>query len=170
MLWIDRQRTSSVRVRYESGELPSPGALCNTETNVLPDPCKDVVKIEKVKYYYDTPLRQGGWSLRTELDTVETLTFEEFKQSKWWETYLQRVSKHNCDSSWMDYCNTLVDENGCIAQFKIPEYKSVWWCSSDIPSGNVITCEVCVSYDGTVCVLLWTSSQRSLKFPRLSRS
>ena len=161
MRWINRQKAGdSTCVQYEKGEEPSKGALCNTEIDVIPmsEYAEDKVKIERVKYYYDKPGQNGGWQLRGEFETLETLTFEEFRKSKWWEEYLRKVSTYNCDSSWMDDSNTLVDEYGCTAQFKVPEYKSVWWCSSDVPSGKVLPCEVCVSYEGTICVAVGNDS------------
>lgn len=161
MRWINRQKAeNSTCVQYEKGEEPSKGALCNTEIDVMPmsEYSGDKVKIERVKYYYDKPGQLGGWQLRGEFETLETLTFEEFRNSEWWEEYLRKVSTYNCDSSWMDETSTDVDEDGCVVQFKIPEYKSVWWCSSDVPSGKILPCEVCVSYDGTVCVTVGNES------------
>lgn len=164
MRWVDRQKSEyGTCVQYEKGEEPSKDALCHTEINVLPGSkySGDKIRIEQVKYYYDKPSQIGGWQLRGEFETIETLTFGEFQQSKWWDTYLQKVSKYNCDSSWMDDTGTDVDEDGCVVQFKVPEYKSVWWCSSDVPSGKVLSCEVCVSYEGTVCV---TVGNKSVEF------
>ena len=161
MIWINRQKAgNSTCVQYEKGEEPNKGALCNTEIDVIPY-SNDKIKVEQVKYYYDSPAQHGGWQLKEEFETLETLTFEEFRKSKWWDAYLQKVKTYNCDSSWMDDNNTLVDEYGCTAQFKVPQYKSVWWCSSDVPSGNVLPCEVCVSYDGTICV---TVDNESVEF------
>lgn len=157
MRWINRQKAgNSTCVQYEKGEEPSKGALCSTEIDVIPmsEYAGDKVKVERVKYYYDKPSQKGGWQLKGEFETLETLTFEEFRKSKWWETYLQKVRTYNCDSSWMDDTSTDVDEDGCVVQFKIPEYKSVWWCSSDVPSGKVLLCEVGVSYNGTVWVVV----------------
>lgn len=164
MQWICRQRSSyETCVQYENGDQPKEGALSHTEIDVMPmsQYAGDKVKITQAKYYYDKPGEHGGWQLRGEFKTLETLTFEEFRQSRWWNEYSHRVSAYNCDSSWMDDTSTDVDEDGCVVQFKIPEYKSVWWCSADVPSGKVLPCEVCVSYDGTVCV---TVDNKSVEF------
>ena len=162
MRWINRQKAgNSTCVQYEKGEEPREGALCNTEIDVIPVYLGDKIRIERAKYYYDKPTQLGGWRLRSEFETIETLTFEEFRKSKWWDTYLQKVNVYNCDSSWMDDTSTDVDEDGCVVQFKVPEYKSVWWCSSDVPSGRVLSCQVCVAFDGTVCV---TVGDKSVEF------
>ena len=162
MHWINRQKAgNSTCVQYESGEEPREGALCHTEIDVIPAYLGDEIRIKRAKYYYDRPAQHGGWHLKSEFETLQTLTFEEFRKSKWWDTYLRKVDTYNCDSSWMDDTSTDVDEDGCVVQFKVPEYKSVWWCSSDVPSGRVLPCEVCVSYDGTICV---TVDNESVEF------
>lgn len=97
---------------------------------------------------YKEPLKTGGWSLKGEHETLARLSLEEFMASEWWEPYIEKTKYQNFDSSWMDSFNVDADEDHAEINFECPEFKKVWWCSSEVPSGRIAKCRVYVGSDG----------------------
>lgn len=155
MAWAAQQQAgNAVTVEWhDAGNVPSEGALSNTEVNVTAWEYKDEIEVFRSTYRYKEPLETGGWSLEGEHETLANLSFDEFMASEWWEPYLAKTRRLNFDSSWMDSFEVDADEDFAAVTFDAPEYKSVWWCSGDVPTGETVRCEVDVSSDGTV--LMW---------------
>lgn len=163
MAWAAQQQASSaVTVEWHgAGNEPSEGALSNTEVNVKAWEHKDEIEVSRSTYRYKEPLKTGGWSLEGEHETLARLSFEEFMASEWWEPYLAKTRRLNFDSSWMDSFRVDADEDFAAVTFDAPEYESVWWCSSDVPTGETARCEVDVSSDGTVLMRFDGESEES---------
>lgn len=163
MAWAAQQQASNaVTVEWHNaGNEPSEGALSNTEVNVTAWEYKDEIEVCRSTYRYKEPLKTGGWSLEGEHETLARLSFDEFKASEWWEPYLAKTRRLNFDSSWMDSFEVDADEDFAAVTFDAPEYESVWWCSSDVPTGDTVRCEVGVSNDGTVIMLFDGESEES---------
>lgn len=164
MAWAAQQQAgNAVTVEWhDDGNEPSEGALSNTEVNVTAWEYKDEIEVYRSTYRYKEPLKTGGWSLEGEHETLARLSFEEFRASEWWEPYLAKTRRLNFDSSWMDSFKVDADEDFAAVTFDAPEYKSVWWCSSDVPTGETVRCEVDVSNDGTVLMRFDGESEESI--------
>lgn len=163
MAWAAQQQASNaITTEYHgAGNEASEGVLSFTEVNVTAWQYKDEIEVCRYTYRYKEPLKTGGWSLEGEHETLARLSFEEFKSSEWWEPYLAKTSMLNFDSSWMDSFKVDADEDFAAVTFDVPEYKSVWWCSSDVPTGETVRCEVDVSSDGTVLMRFDGESEES---------
>lgn len=163
MAWaIHQQAGNVITVEYRNADNePSEGALSHTEVNVIAWKYKDEIEVSRSTYRYKEPIKTGGWSLEGEHDTLARLSFEEFMASEWWEPYLAKTRTLNFDSSWMDSFKVDADEDFAAVTFDAPEYKSVWWCSSDVPTGETVRCEVDVSIDGTVLMRFGGESEES---------
>lgn len=163
MAWAAQQQASSAVTieRLGAGNDPSEGALSHTEVNVTAWEYKDEIEVYRSTYRYKEPLKTGGWSLGGEHETLARLSFEEFRASEWWEPYLAKTQRLSFDSSWMDSFKVDADEDFAAVTFDAPEYKSVWWCSSDVPTGETVRCEVDVSSDGTVLMRFDGESEES---------
>lgn len=163
MAWAAQQQAgNAITVEYRNADNePSEGALSHTEVNVTAWEYKDEIEVSRSTYRYKEPLKTGGWSLEGEHETLARLSFEEFMASEWWEPYLAKTRRLNFDSSWMDSFKVDVDKNFAAVTFDVPEYKSVWWCSSDVPTGETARCEVDVSIDGTVLMRFGGESEES---------
>ena len=61
----------------------------------------------------------------------------------------------------MDSFKVDADEDFAAVTFDAPEYQSVWWCSSDVATGETVRCEVYVSSDGTVLMRFDGESEES---------
>lgn len=162
MAWADRQRSGAVNVEFEKvANEPSEGKLSDVAVRVIPDEHKNVVRINRERSYFDHQSGNGWWSMRVEREPIAELSFEEFKDSEWWDPYIEKTKYQNFDSSWMDSFKVDADEDFAAVTFDAPEYKSVWWCSSDIPTGETVRCEVDVSSDGTVLMRFDGESEES---------
>ena len=163
MAWAAQQQASSaVTVEYHNaGNDPSEEALSHAEVNVTAWEHRDEIEVFRSTYRYKEPLKNGGWSLEGEHETLARLSFEKFRASEWWEPYLAKTRRLNFDSSWMDSFKVDADEDFAAVTFDAPEYKSVWWCSSDVPTGETVRCEVDVSSDGTVLMRFDGESEES---------
>lgn len=163
MAWAAQQQASNaVTVEFhDAGNKPSEGALSHTEVNVTAYEYKDEIEVYRSTYLYKEPIKTGGWSLEGEHGTLARLSFEEFRASEWWEPYLAKTKRLNFDSSWMDSFKVDADEDFAAVTFDAPEYESVWWCSSDVPTGDTVRCEVDVSGDGTVLMRFDGESEES---------
>lgn len=163
MAWAARQQASNaVTVEWhDAGNEPSEGALSSTEVNVTAWEHSDEIEVCRSTYRYKEPLKTGGWSLEGEHETLARQSFEEFKASEWWEPYLAKTRRLSFDSSWMDSFKVEADEDFASVTFDAPEYKSVWWCSSDVPTGDTVRCEVDVSSDGTIFMRFDGESEES---------
>lgn len=163
MAWAAQQQASNaVTVEWHNaGNEPSEGALSHTEVNVTAWEHKDEIEVSRSTYRYKEPLKTGGWSLEGEHETLARLSFEEFMASEWWEPYLAKTQRLSFDSSWMDSFKVDSDEDFAVVTFDAPKYESVWWCSSDMPTGGTVRCEVDVSSDGTILMRLDGESEES---------
>lgn len=162
MAWADRQRSGSVNVEFEKvAAVPSEGKLSGVAVRVVPDERKNVVRIERERSYFDHRSGNIWWSMRVEREPIAELSFEDFRGSEWWGPYIEKTKYQNFDSSWMDSFKVKADEDFAAVTFDAPEYKSVWWCSSDVPTGDTIRCEVDVSSDGTVLMRFDGESEES---------
>lgn len=163
MAWAAQQQAgNAITVEYRNADNePSVGALSHTEVNVTAWEYKDEIEVFRSTYRYKEPLKTGGWSLEGEHETLARLSFEEFKASEWWEPYLAKTRRLSFESSWMDSFKVKADEDFAAVTFDAPEYKSVWWCSSVVPTGDTVRCEVDVSSDGTVLMRFDGESEES---------
>lgn len=163
MAWAAQQQAgNAVTVEYhDAGNEPSKGALSHTEVNVTAWEHKDEIEVFRSTYRYKEPLKTDGWSLEGKHETLAELSFDEFKSSEWWEPYLAKTKRLSFDSSWMDSFKVDAEEDFAAVTFDAPEYKSVWWCSSDVPTGETVRCEIDVSSDGTVLMRLDGESEES---------
>ena len=163
MAWAAQQQASiAVTIEHHgAGNDPSNGALSHVGVNVTALEYKDEIEVFRSTYRYKEPLKTGGWSLEGEHETLARLSFEEFRASEWWEPYLAKTRGLNFDSSWMDSFKVDADEDFAAVTFDAPEYRSVWWCSSDVPTGETVRCEVDVSSDGTVLMRFDGESEES---------
>lgn len=163
MAWAAQQQASNaITTEYRNAmNNPSVGALSHMEVNVTAWEYKDEIEVSRSTYRYKEPLKTGGWSLEGEHETLARLSFEEFMASEWWEPYLAKTRRLNFDSSWMDSFKVDVNEDFAAVTFDAPEYQSVWWCSSDVPTGETVRCEVDVSSDGTVLMRFDGESEES---------
>ena len=164
MAWAAQQQASNAVTieRHDAGNDSSYGALNHAEVNVTAWEYKDEIEVYRSTYRYKEPLKTGGWSLDGEHETLARLSFEEFRTSEWWEPYLAKTRGLNFDSSWMDSFRVNADEDFAAVTFYAPEYRSVWWCSSDVPTGETVRCEVDVSSDGTVLMRFDGESEESM--------
>ena len=164
MAWAAQQQAgNAVTIElHDGGNEPSEGALSHAEVNVTAWEYKDEIEVYRSTYRYKEPLKTGGWSLEGEHETLARLSFEEFRASEWWEAYLAKTRGLNFDSSWMDSFRVNADEDFAAVTFYAPEYRSVWWCSSDVPTGETVRCEVDVSSDGTVLMRFDGESEESM--------
>ena len=164
MAWAAQQQASNAVTieRHDAGNDSSYGALNHAEVNVTAWEYKDEIEVYRSTYRYKEPLKTGGWSLDGEHETLARLSFEEFRTSEWWEPYLAKTRGLNFDSSWMDSFRVDADEDFAAVTFYAPEYRSVWWCSSDVPTGETVRCEVDVSSDGTVLMRFDGESEESM--------
>ncbi len=163
MAWAAQQKASNAVTieHHDAGNDPSEGALRHTEINVTALEYKDEIEVFRSTYRYKESLETGGWSLEEERETLARLSFEEFRASEWWGSYLAKTRRLNFDSSWMDSFKVDADEDFAAVTFDAPEYMSVWWCSSDVPTGKTVRCEVDVSSDGTVLMRFDGESEES---------
>lgn len=163
MAWAAQQQAgNAITVEYRRADNePSEGALSHTEVNVTARQFKDEIEVYRSAYRYKEPLKTGGWSLEGEHETLARLSFEEFMASEWWESYLAKTRRLNFDSSWMDSFRVDADDDFAAVTFDAPEYRSVWWCSSYVPTGETVRCEVDVSIDGTVLMRFDDKSEES---------
>lgn len=149
MAWADRQRSGAVNVEFDKvADEPSEGKLSDVAVRVIPDEHKNVVRINRERSYFDHQSGNGWWSMRVEREPIAELSFEEFKDSEWWDPYIEKTKYQNFDSSWMDSFNVDADEDHAEINFECPEFKKVWWCSSEVPSGRIAKCRVYVGSDG----------------------
>lgn len=149
MAWADRQRSNAVNVEFEKvADEPSEGKLSDVAVRVIPDERKNVVRINRERSYFDHQSGNGWWSMRVEFEPIAELSFEEFRNSEWWEPYIEKTKYQNFDSSWMDSFDVDADEDHAEINFECPEFKKVWWCSSEVPSGRIAKCRVYVGSDG----------------------
>ena len=163
MAWAAQQQAGNAVTieHHDGGNEPSEGALSHAEVNVTAWEYKDEIEVCRSTYRYEEPLKTGGWSLEGEHETLARLSFEKFRASEWWEAYLAKTRGLNFDSSWMDSFRVDADEDFAAVSFYAPEYRSVWWCSSDVPTGDTVRCEVDVSSDGTVLMRFDGESEES---------
>ena len=163
MVWATQQQAgNAITVEYRNADNePSEGALSHTEVNVTAWEYKDEIEVSRSTYRCKEPLKTGGWSLESEHETLARLSFEEFMASEWWEPYLAKTRRLNFDSSWMDSFKVDADEDFAAVTFDAPEYQSAWWCSSVVPTGETVRCEVDVSSDGTVLMRFGGESEES---------
>lgn len=163
MAWAAQQQASNAVTieHHDAGNDPSDGALSHAEVNVTAWEHRDEIEVFRSTYRYKEPLKNGGWSLEGEHETLARLSFEKFRASEWWEPYLAKTRRLNFDSSWMDSFKVDADEDFAAVTFDAPEYMSVWWCSSDVPTGETVRCEVDVSSDGTVLIRFDGESEES---------
>lgn len=163
MAWAANQHAgNAITIEYRNFMSdPSVGALRRTEVNVTAWECKDEIEVSRSTYRYKELLKTGWWSLESEHETLARLSFEEFMASEWWEPYLAKTRRLNFDSSWMDSFKVDADEDFAAVTFDAPEYQSAWWCSSDVPTGETVRCEVDVSIDGTVLMRFGGESEES---------
>ena len=164
MAWAAQQQAGNAVTieHHDGGNEPSEGALSHAEVNVTAWEYKDEIEVYRSTYRYKEPLKTGGWSLEGEHETLARLSFEEFRASEWWEPYLAKTRRLNFDSSWMDSFKVDADDDFAAVTFDAPEYGSVWWCSSDVPTGETVRCEVDVSSDGTVLMRFDGESEESM--------
>ena len=164
MAWAAQQQAGNAVTieRRDGGNEPSEGALSHAEVNVTAWEHKDEIEVYRSTYRYKEPLKTGGWSLGGEHETLARLSFEKFRASEWWEAYLAKTRGLNFDSSWMGSFRVDADEDFAAVSFYAPEYRSVWWCSSDVPTGETVRCEVDVSSDGTVLMRFDGESEESM--------
>lgn len=149
MAWADRQRSGAVNVEFDKvADEPSEGKLSDVAVRVIPNEHKNVVRINRERSYFDHQSGNGWWSMRVEREPIAELSFEEFKDSEWWGPYIEKTKYQNFDSSWMDSFNVDADEDHAEINFECPEFKKVWWCSSEVPSGRIAKCRVYVGSDG----------------------
>lgn len=149
MAWADRQRSGAVNVEFDKvADEPSEGKLSDVAVRVIPDEHKNVVRINRERSYFDHQSGNGWWSMRVECEPIAELSFEEFRDSEWWDPYIEKTKCQNFDSSWMDSFNVDADEDYAEINFECPEFKKVWWCSSEVPSGRIAKCRVYVGSDG----------------------
>lgn len=163
MAWAAQQQAGSAVTieHHDAGNEPSEGALRHAEVNVAALEYKDEIEVYRSTYRYEEPLKTGGWSLEGERETLARLSFEEFRASEWWEPYLAKTKRLSFDSSWMDSFRVDADEGFAAVTFDAPEHESVWWCSSVVPTGKTVRCEVDVSSDGTVLMRFDGESEES---------
>ena len=150
MAWAAQQQAcNAITIDYRNAmNDPSVGALSHTEVNVTAWEHRDEIEVSRSTYRYKEPLKTGGWSLEGEHETLARLSLEEFRDSEWWEPYLAKMRRLNFDSSWMDSFRVDADEDHAEINFECPEFKKVWWCSSEVPSGRIAKCRVYVGSDG----------------------
>ena len=163
MRWAQEQAAGTVKVVYEDAKnTPEEGALHSTEVSVRPSRYDDFIEVRKENCYYGhRDEGRWGWPIHPETEWSRKMPFEEFRSSEWWEPYLERTRRLNFDSSWMDSFKVDAEEDFAAVTFDVPEYKSVWWCSSDVPTGETVRCEVDVSSDGTVLMRFDGESEES---------
>ena len=152
MWWAQQQTSGSVKVLYEATKnTPEEGALSSTEVSVLPSGYDDVIDVRKELWYYGRKDEEArGWPMRVEVEWSRKMSFEEFRASEWWEPYLEHTSNLNFDSSWKDSFQVDCQEGYVEARFDKPDYKKVWWCSGEVPTGGTTTYSVYVCDDGTM--------------------
>lgn len=104
MWWAQEQASGTVKVLYEDAKNTSEeGALSSTEVSVIPSRNDDVIEVvKKLWYYAHKDEGTWGWPLRSEVEWSHNMTFDEFRDSEWWELYLKNTTGFNFDSSWMD--------------------------------------------------------------------
>lgn len=143
MAWADRQRSGAVNVEFDKvADEPREGKLSDVAVRVIPDEHKNVVRINRERSYFDHQSGNGWWSMRVEREPIAELSFEEFRDSEWWDSYIEKTKYQNFDSSWMDSFDVDADEDHAEINFECPELEKVWWCSSEIPSGRIAKCRV----------------------------
>lgn len=154
MWWAQQQMAGDVRVEYERQEgEPEEGALHSVVVSVGPHDTRDEVEVTKERWYYDRRKEgSSGWPLRCDTEWSRKMTFGEFRASGWWETYLEKTKNLEFDSSWMDSFQVDCQEKYVVVTFDVPCYQRVWWCSSEIPTGDTTPYSVYVCDDGTMGV------------------
>lgn len=155
MWWAHEQRSGDVVVETEKAgnDHPEEGALDRVETIVVAFKYDDKITVKKRSMYYDHQHEDSGWwSIRTEVEWSRKMSFEEFRESEWWETYLEKTDGCNFDSSWVGSMTLdgSPDDGYVYTTFLVPEYKNVWWCSSEVPTGDTERYEVIVYDEGLV--------------------
>lgn len=154
MWWAQEQTAGNVKAVYENAENePEEGALSSIDVSVRPSRYDDVIEIRKEAWYFGRRDEgRSGWPLRMEVEWSRKMTFEEFRASEWWGPYLERTRSLNFDSSWMDSFQVDNDPvDGYVdVSMRLPEEKRVWWCSSEVPTGDSVEYFVYVCKDGTV--------------------
>lgn len=154
MWWAHEQIAGDVVVEAEkAGNGPEEGALDGVETIVVALKYDDKITVKKCSMYYDHQHEDSGlWSIRTEVEWSRKMSFEEFRESEWWETYLEKTKVCNFDSSWVGSMTLdgSPDDGYVYTTFLVPEYKKVWWCSSEVPTGDTERYEVIVYDEGRV--------------------
>lgn len=154
MWWAQQQAAGHAKVMYEdSKNTPEEGALSSTEVSVRPCRNHDLIEVRKeLDYYGHKDENSWGWPIHAEVEWSREMTFNEFRASEWWDTYLERSKNLNFDSSWMDSFNVDCDDSCAEVMFDKPDYKKVWWCSRDVPTGYTTSYSVLVCNDGTVSI------------------
>lgn len=152
MWWAQQQASGSIMVSYKNTKnTPEEGALSHTDVPVYPSRYDDVVEVRKELWYYGRKDEGAqGWPMRVEVEWSRKMSFEEFRVSEWWGPYLEHTVGLNFDSSWTDSFQVDCQE-GCVeARFDKPDYKKVWWCSGEVPTGGTTQYSVYVCDDGIV--------------------
>lgn len=154
MWWAQQQMAGDINIehiRYD-GE-PEEGAICSVDVSVCTYKNVDLINVSKGLWYYGHK-EDGkvGWPLRNEEEWSKKMTFNEFRASEWWMPYLEKTKNINFDSSWMDSMRVEHDYGDDYAEIslRLPVYNRVWWCSSEIPTGNTVEYFVYVCSDGTM--------------------
>lgn len=152
MWWAQQQASGSIKVLYKSTKnTPEEGALSSTEVSVRPSGYDDAIEVRKELWYYGRKDKEVlGWPMRMEVEWSRKMSFEEFRASEWWEPYLEHTSNLNFDSSWKDSFQVDYQEGYVEAMFDKPDYKKVWWCSGEVPTGDTTAYSVYVCGDGAM--------------------
>ena len=147
MWWAEQQVAEhGITIEYTNyireGKEKKSGMLSDVKTIVVASKTADIINVVECKSYLGKWNKNGWWSIKQDNTKLAVLTFEEFQKSKWWDTYLTKVGRLrlNFDSSFMDSFSVESGDNYATVEFDTPKRKSVWWCSSDIPTGDTVKC------------------------------
>lgn len=152
MWWAQQQAPGSIGISYEATKsTPEEGALSHTEVSVHPSRYDDAIEVRKDLWYYGFKDEEArGWPMRVEVEWSHRMSFEEFRVSEWWGPYLEHTVGLNFDSSWMDSFQVDCQEGRVEARFDKPDYRKVWWCSGEVPTGGTTPYSAYVCDDGIV--------------------
>ena len=155
MWWAEQQKAEhGITIEYTNhireGEEKKPGMLSDVKTIVKASKTADIINVVECKSYLGKQEKNGWWSIKQDDTKLAVFTFEEFKKSKWWDSYLTKVGSGflNFDSSWMDSFSVESGDDYATVEFDMPTRKSVWWCSADIPTGNTVKCTLEINDSG----------------------
>lgn len=147
MWWAEQQKAEhGITIEYinhiREGDEKKPSMLSDVKTIVSASKKQDLIVVIERKSFLDKQGQNGWWSIRQEDERLAVLTFAEFKESEWWDSYLTQVgrSRLNFDSSFMDSFSVEFGDNYSIVEFDMPTRKHVWWCSADVPTGDTVKC------------------------------